>query len=253
MRTVVVGASSGLGRYIGVSLAKRGRQVALLARRQDRLEAAAEEAGDGAVAIACDVTDEKSCRAAIEQAARDLGGIDALIYTPAIGPLARIADVDANTWHRTFETNVIGASLITAAALPYLTESRGVAAYLSSVSASHTPVWPGLGAYIVSKAAMEKLVEVWRTEHPGVGFTRIVVGDCAGGEGPNMTEFANAWDPELAAEVAPVWLSRGLSTLGGALIDVEELVRVVDHVLGCGPSASIPSVIIEPRLPVASG
>src|SRR5206468_8944809 len=131
--------------------------------------------------------------------------------------------------HRAFETNVIGASLITAAALPYLVESRGVAAYLSSVSASHTPVWPGLGAYIVSKAALEKLVEVWRTEHPDVGFTRIVVGDCAGGEGPNMTEFANAWDPTLAAEFAPQWLARGLSTLGGALLDVDELVRVVEH------------------------
>lgn len=251
MKTVVVGASSGLGRYIGVSLARRGANVALLARRKERLEQAADEAGEGTLAIPCDVTDEKSCRAAIEEAARELGGIEALLYTPAIGPLARIADVDADTWHRAFDTNVMGASFVTAAALPYLSESHGAAAYLSSVSASHTPPWPGLGAYIVTKAALEKLIEVWRTEHPGVAFTRIVVGDCAGGEGPNMTEFANAWDLDLAAEVAQVWLSRGLSTLGGALIDVDELVRVVEHVLRCGPSASIPSVIVEPRLPGA--
>ena len=47
MRTVVVGASSGLGRCIGVGLTKRGAQTALLARRLERLEAAAKEAGPG--------------------------------------------------------------------------------------------------------------------------------------------------------------------------------------------------------------
>ena len=247
MRTVVVGASSGLGRSIGVALGQRGEQVALLARRKERLEDAAGEAGDAAVAIACDVTDETSCKTAIDQAVRALGGIDALIYTPAIGPLARIEDVSAQTWRRTFDTNVMGASLITALALPHLAESHGVAVYLSSVSASHTPVWPGLGAYITTKAALEKLIEVWRDEHPEVAFTRIVVGDTAGGEGPAMTEFANNWDPALAAEFAPMWLERGLSTLGGMLVDVEEIVNVVHSVLTLGATASIPTVAVTPR------
>ena len=75
-RTVVVGASSGLGRCIGVGLAQRGGQIALLARRRARIEAAAEEADSGAVAIECDVTDEASCRSAFDQAAEVLGGID---------------------------------------------------------------------------------------------------------------------------------------------------------------------------------
>src|SRR3954470_24963625 len=132
MRTVVVGASSGLGRCIGFGLAKRGAQVALLARRQERLDSAAEEAGGGAVAITCDVTDEASTRAAIDDAAAKLGGIDAIVYTPAIGPLAKLVDVDGDTWRRVFDTNVTGAALVTAAAMPYLDESGGVAMYLSS-------------------------------------------------------------------------------------------------------------------------
>src|SRR5262245_55553701 len=94
VRAVVVGASSGLGRCIGIGLAKRGARVALLARRRERLDAAAAEAGDGALVIECDVTDPRSCAAAIGKAAADLGGIDALVYTPAIGPLARIEDTD---------------------------------------------------------------------------------------------------------------------------------------------------------------
>lgn len=252
MRAVVVGASSGLGRCIGVALGQRGEQVALLARRKERLDTAAKEAGGDTIAIACDVTDETSCTTAIDEAARALGGIDALIYTPAVGPLSPIEDVTAQTWRQAFDTNVIGASLVTSAALPKLAEAHGVAVYLSSVSASHTPVWPGLGAYITSKAALEKLVEVWRTEHPEVAFTRIVVGDTAGGEGPGMTEFANSWDPDIAAKFAPMWLERGLSTLGGMLVDVEEIITVVHNVITLGATASIPSVMVTPR-PLATG
>jgi NAD(P)-dependent dehydrogenase (short-subunit alcohol dehydrogenase family) len=242
---VVVGASSGLGRCIGIGLAHRGAQVALLARRKARLDAGAEEAGPGALAIACDVTDETSSRSAIEEAARGLGGIDALVYTPAVGPLARLVDTDADAWRRVFDTNVTGASLITAAAIPHLEASAGTAAYLSSVSASLTPPWPGLGAYIVSKAALDKLVEAWRAEHPGIGFTRLVVGDCAGGEGDSRTEFAEGWDGELAAELVPHWLERGF--LSGSLIAVDELVSVVDAVLRGGATLSMPSVTVAPR------
>jgi NAD(P)-dependent dehydrogenase (short-subunit alcohol dehydrogenase family) len=247
MKTVIVGASSGLGRCIGVGLAQRGAEVALLARRHDRLVDAAKEAGSGTLAIACDVTDPVSCRAAMDEAATGLGGIDALVYTPGIGPLSRIEDLDVETWRRTFDTNVIGASLVTAAALPHLTASHGVAAYLSSVSASQTAPWPGLSAYLVSKAALDKLVDAWRTEHPSVGFTRVTVGDCAGGEGPGMTEFASDWDPELAAEMGAIWVARNL--IAGALLEVDELVRVVDTVLRLGASGGIPSVVVAPRPP----
>jgi NAD(P)-dependent dehydrogenase (short-subunit alcohol dehydrogenase family) len=245
MRTVVVGASSGLGRCIAVGLGTRGATVALLARRHDRLVEAAQEVGPGALAIACDVTDQASCRSAIEQAAGELGGIDALVYATGIGPLARLADVDAETWRKMFDTNVTGAALITAAALPYLTESRGTAAYLTSTSASLTPPWPGLGAYAVSKAALNKLVEAWRSEHPQVGFTRVTVGECAGGEGDSMTEFSAGWDGELAIEVAPIWMAR--QYMDGSLLDVDELVRILDGVLRCGPSACVPAVEVIPQ------
>ena len=248
LRVVVVGASSGLRRSIGIGLAGRGARVALLARRHDRLVDAAKEAGPGALAIACDVTDAASCRDAVEEAARDLGGIDAVVYTPAVGPLGRLVDISAETWRRTFDTNVMGAALVTAAAVPHLSASGGVAAYLSSVISSLTPPWPGLGAYAVSKAALDKLIEAWQAEHPSVGFTRVIVGDCAGGEGPSMTEFNTGWDLELAAELYPVWMTR--QYLSGSLMEVDELVRVVDMVLRCGASASIPSVAVTPRRPV---
>jgi NAD(P)-dependent dehydrogenase (short-subunit alcohol dehydrogenase family) len=247
MRVVVVGASSGLGRCIGVGLGQRGHQVALLARRKDRLVDAAEEAGNGAIAVECDATDQAAASAAIEEAAAGLGGIDGLVYTPAIGPLVRLEDMDADQWRRVFDTNVIGATLITTAALPHLRAAGGTAAYLSSVSASNTPPWPGLGAYAVSKAALEKLVDAWRAEHPDVGFTRLVVGECAGGDGPGLTEFANDWDPELGAQLVGTWMARGYMT--GVLMPVERLVHVVDLVLQAGGADAVPSITVAPRGP----
>jgi NAD(P)-dependent dehydrogenase (short-subunit alcohol dehydrogenase family) len=245
MRIVIVGASGGLGRAIGVGLARREARVALLARREGRLKDAARDAGPTAVPIVCDVTDEPGCRSAIEEAASALGGIDALVYATGVGPLTRLAKTDARTWRNVFDTNVIGAAIVTAAALPHLDASAGTAVYLSSVSASLTPPWPGLGAYAVSKAALDKLVEAWRAEHPHIRFTRAVVGDCMGGEGDAMSQFADDWDPELAADLMPVWSAR--SYLSGAFVDVDDLVATIDGVIRAGPSVAIPSVTIAPR------
>jgi NAD(P)-dependent dehydrogenase (short-subunit alcohol dehydrogenase family) len=105
MRIVIVGGSTGLGRSLGIRFAQRGDQVALLARRKVLLDDAVEEAGNGAFAVRCDVTDERSCRDAIEEAARHLGGIDAVVYSTGVGHLRRIEEVDAAMWQQTFQTN----------------------------------------------------------------------------------------------------------------------------------------------------
>jgi NAD(P)-dependent dehydrogenase (short-subunit alcohol dehydrogenase family) len=240
-RTVVVGASSGLGRCIGVGLAQRGAQVALLARRRERIEGAATEAGSGAVAIECDVADEASVRSAIGSAADALGGIDNLVYAPAIGPLVRLVDTDAETWGRVFATNVTGAALATAAAIPHLTASAGKVVYLSSDAGTFGPPWPGLGAYGVSKAALERLIDAWRAEHPDIGFTNLIVGECAGGEGDSQTGFNIGWDPELAMENYPLWISRGC--MPGQLMPVEDLVEVVHTILRTDAATSMPVVV----------
>jgi NAD(P)-dependent dehydrogenase (short-subunit alcohol dehydrogenase family) len=247
VRTVVVGASSGLGRCIAVGLAQRGGRVALLARRRDRLDAAAEEAGNDAVAVPCDVTDEASCSEAVEKSATALGGIDAVVYATGIGPLRMLVDTDAATWRRVFDTNVTGAAVLTAAAMPYLTASGGSAIYLTSGSASLTPPWPGLGAYAVSKAALDKLVEAWRAEHPAVGFTRLLVGDSAGGTGDSATEFSRDWDTELFTRLAADWFARGYVT--GALLDPDPLVELVEAIIRAPSTVTMQSVTVTPRAP----
>ena len=240
-RTVVVGASSGLGRCIGVGLAQRGDQVALLARRKERIEAAANDAGPNAIAVECDVTDESSCRAAINAAADAMGGIDNLVYTPAVGPLVKMVDTDAETWRSVFDTNVIGAALVTAAAMPHLTESAGKVVYLASDAGTYGPPWPGLGAYGVSKAALERLVEAWRAEHPDIGFTNLIVGECAGGEGDSATGMNAGWDMDLAMKAVPLWASRGC--MPGKLMPIEDLIEVVHTILRVDSATSMPLVV----------
>jgi len=240
-RTVVVGASSGLGRCIAIGLAKRGDQVALLARRRERIEGAAAEAGERAIAIECDVTDQASCHSAINDAAEGLGGIDNLVYTPAIGPLVPLVETDAETWRRVFDTNVIGAALVTAAAVPHLTVSGGRAVYLSSPAGTFGPPWPGLAAYGVSKAALQRLIESWQAEHPGIGFTCLIAGECAGGEGDAETGFNAGWDRALAAQFYPRWLSAGC--MSANLMPVEDLVQVVHTILRADAMTSMPVVV----------
>jgi NAD(P)-dependent dehydrogenase (short-subunit alcohol dehydrogenase family) len=245
LRVAVVGASAGLGRCIGLGLAERGHRVAFLARRQDRLANAAKEAGNGAAAVVCDVSDSASCQRAVTDVVDAFDGLDAVVYTTGMGVLAPLADVTADQWAQLFATNVTGASLFTAAAAPHLATSAGSAVYLSSLSASYSTPWPMLGAYAVSKAALDKLVEAWRIEHPNIGFTRLAVGDSFGGEGDSQTEFNKNWDPAALDSAIRYWMDHGY--MQGGLVDAAHLVGVVASVLQCGSSSFIPYLTLAPR------
>jgi NAD(P)-dependent dehydrogenase (short-subunit alcohol dehydrogenase family) len=245
LRVAVVGASSGLGRCIGIGLAEKGAHIAFLARRHDRLVNAAKEAGNGAAAVACDVTDAASCQHAMSEVVETLGGLDAMVYTTGRGVLSPLADVSADQWAQLFATNVTGASLATAAAAPHLAATGGSAVYLSSLSASYSTPWPLLGAYSVSKAALDKLVEAWRIEHPNIGFTRLAVGDSFGGEGDSQTEFNKNWDPEAMENAIRFWMDHGY--MQGGLIDADHLVEMVYSVLRCGNSSFIPYLTMAAR------
>jgi NAD(P)-dependent dehydrogenase (short-subunit alcohol dehydrogenase family) len=119
-----------------------------------------------------------------------------------MSPLVMLEEPSPEEWRRVLDTNVVGASLVTAAALPHLRDSEGRALYISSYSVRQ-PL-PGLGLYRVSKLALDGLIECWRMEHPDVDFTRVVVGNTAG------TGFADAWDPARLQQALRIWVDRSL-------------------------------------------
>ena len=159
--------------------------------------------------------------------------------------MAPLTDVSAEEWAQLFATNVTGASLVTAAAAPHLAAAGGSAVYLSSLSASYSTPWPLLGAYAASKAALDKLVEAWRVEQPGIGFTRLAVGDSFGGPGDSQTEFNKSWPADAMEKAIRMWMDEGY--MQGGLVDADHLVDVVHSVLLCGKSSFIPYLTLAPR------
>lgn len=194
-RVLLIGGSAGIGRVVGRVLCAAGARVAFAARRGELCEEAAKEADGTAIGLGCDVTDEAQCQRVVEEAVEGLGGVDDLVYSTGLISLIALADADAGAWRRVLETNVVGASLVTRAVLPHLRRSRGTAVYLSSVSSRGGP-WPGLGLYTSSKAALDRMIETWRSEHPDLGFARVLVGPTA--EGATGSEFHPSALPHLA-------------------------------------------------------
>ena len=200
-RVLVVGASSGIGHEVAVQCGAAGARLVLAARRADKLRDAAQAVGTDATAVVCDVRDEAQCAAVVSDAVRVLGGLDVVVYATAVDPLVKLVDTDAARWHDVFATNVVGASLVCRAALPHVIESNGRVVFISASSVGR-PL-PGMGAYETSKAALDELVRAWRGEHPEVGFSNVAVGNTLG------TDVYAAWDPDLLAELSPVWAARG--------------------------------------------
>jgi NAD(P)-dependent dehydrogenase (short-subunit alcohol dehydrogenase family) len=200
-RLLIMGASSGIGLDLGLAAAAAGARVAFAGRRTELLDKAVENAGSGALAVRCDVTVATDVTACVEQVVAALGGLDAFVYSTAIDPLVRMADVDAAAWHNLMATNVIGASLLTAAALPHLQAVRGRAVYISATSVGR-PL-PGMGAYATSKAALEELARAWRSEYRDVQFSTVAVGMTLG------TGVFAGWDPALMSQLSPQWAAEG--------------------------------------------
>jgi len=237
-RVLVVGASSGIGRATALALAKAGACVALAARRMDRLEDAAREAGAGAIALACDVREPSACESVVARTVEAYAGLDAIVYATAASALTRLDEASADDWRLAFETNVVGAALVTRAALPHLLAARGRAVYLASIAAWDRPPRLGLGLYMATKAALEKMIEVWRAENRQVGFTTVVPGD-------TLTEFGAAWDRASIDAFVKDWAARG--QLYERQMAAECVAAEVLHALGC--AENVAQLVVLPRAP----
>jgi NADP-dependent 3-hydroxy acid dehydrogenase YdfG len=239
-RILVVGASKGIGRAVAARLDGEGASVAIAARSLERLESLAKECGDRPLVLQCDARERLDCESTVAQTVEMLGGLDALIYAPGITVVAELAKVDPDHWRAVFETNVFAASTVTAAAIAHLEASEGTAIYFSSVSAHLTPPWIGMGVYAASKAALEKSVEVWKLEHPGVRFTTMIVGSTSGGE---FFRDATVPDPADVERFREEWHTRGY--LAAQQLQPDDQAKAVVDVLTS--DAQMDVVWVRPR------
>jgi NADP-dependent 3-hydroxy acid dehydrogenase YdfG len=162
---VITGASSGIGAATARQLAAAGFRVVLTARRQERIDALAQEltaSGADAVAHALDVTD----RAAVDAFAAGLDRCDVLINN-AGGALGTdpVATADPADWRTMYEVNVLGVLHLTQALLPALVESptnEGTVVVVSSTAGHGT--YEGGGGYVAAKHGAHVLTETLRLE-----------------------------------------------------------------------------------------
>jgi NAD(P)-dependent dehydrogenase (short-subunit alcohol dehydrogenase family) len=237
-RVLVVGASSGIGRASGKALAAEGARVAFAARRRERLEVLVAEVGPEALALTCDVRDERSCREAVGQAISALGGLDALVYAPGLSSFSPLREVDAETWRTVLDTNLVGASLVMRAAIDSLEESGGKAVFLSSISIDDAPPRFAQAPYVVSKIALEALVRAWQGEHRRVGFTTIAIGD-------TVTEFGQTEDTATLLPIVKRWAREGY--LYGRMMDAASVAAQVVNALAS--SETVRRIAITPHYP----
>ena len=241
-RILVVGASSGLGRAAGAAAAAEGARVAFSARRVERIEEAAAAAGDGCVAVPCDVRDEDSCNSAVASAAKLLGGLDGVVYAPGISTFCPIETVDAAMWRSVLETNLIGAALITNAAIRHLEASDcavgGKAVYLSSIVIDDAPPRPEQSTYVVSKVALEALIKAWQNEHRRVGFTTVAIGD-------SLSEFALDHDMSRMGPIVQRWVEEGY--MYGRMMEAESVAEQVVNALAS--RETVRRIAITPHYP----
>jgi NADP-dependent 3-hydroxy acid dehydrogenase YdfG len=160
---VITGASSGIGEATARALAADGHRVALLARRADRIQALADELGNGAIAIEADVTDRDSIVAAAERVQRELGGADILINNAGVMLTAPFTSDQREEHRRMVETNLLGAMTVTEVFLDQLrANGGGDLVNISSVAGRVAPA--GFAAYAATKWGMNGWSEALRVE-----------------------------------------------------------------------------------------
>jgi len=175
---LVTGASRGLGATVASFLAATGHHLVIDARSVDALHASAEalRSHGGAVAeVPGDVADADHRRRLVD-AARELGGLDLLVNnasTLGASPLPRLADLTAETLRRTLEVNLVAPLALLRAALPLLTERRGLVVNVSSDAAIGG--YEGWGGYGASKAALDLATRTLAAELAPTGVAAVAV------------------------------------------------------------------------------
>jgi len=230
MRTILTGASSGIGLALAKLLAKRGARLVLSARREDRLTQLVEElrqSGGDAIAIAGDITADEVRRNVLEAAKTQFGGLDCLINNAGIGGIGNFIDNDEARLRRIMEVNFFAPLELTRLAIPEL--RRGTKPILVNVASvlGHRAV-PKKSEYCASKFALHGFSDSLRSELAPEGIDVLIVNpsttdteffDAAMGDKRLLPWLAKGQPPEAVARAAVRAIERGkhdiILTAGG--------------------------------------
>jgi 3-oxoacyl-[acyl-carrier protein] reductase len=182
---IVTGGSKGIGLAIAEALAGRGMRVAIAARGEDDVRAAAErlnrDAGETrAIGVRCDVREYADCRVLVDETVRTFGRLDVLVNNAGVGRFAHVGELSPEDWHTVIATNLNGVYHCTHAALPALRES-GDAWIINIGSLAGKNPFAGGAAYNASKFGLIGFTEAVMQDvrHEGVRVSNIMPGSVA--------------------------------------------------------------------------
>ncbi|GIL11521.1 MAG: SDR family NAD(P)-dependent oxidoreductase [Chloroflexi bacterium] len=192
---IITGASRGIGQAIAESYAAAGAKVVLSSRKQEGLDAAAEQIranGGEALALAAHNGDKTALQGLVRQTVEAYGRVDILVNNAATNPhFGPLLEAEDSMWQKTIEVNIMGAVWLTQAVVPHMRRSGG--GKIVNV-ASVNGIRPGRlqGIYSMTKAAIINLTQTLAME---LGIDHIQVNAIA--PGLVRTRFARAlWESD---------------------------------------------------------
>ena len=199
---LITGTSSGFGRLIAETLARRKYQVfATMRDVKGRNAAVAREIAELAKreslslkTLELDVTNDSSVERAVSKVVLECGRIDVLVNNAGYGVMDLAETVTTAQAQRQFDTNFFGVLRMNRAVLPAMKRQRsGLLLHVSS--GGGRLVIPGMGLYCASKFAMEALAEVYRYELASQGIDSVVIEPGAYAT-PIMAKLERGEDPK---------------------------------------------------------
>ncbi|MBI2312173.1 MAG: glucose 1-dehydrogenase [Betaproteobacteria bacterium] len=166
-RAIVTGASGGLGSHFARTLAGAGADVALAARRVQRMQALKREieaSGARACVVELDVTDAASVTAGTAAAAQALGGVDLLINNSGITVTKPALEQDEDDWRQVIDTNLSGAWHMAQACARQMVAQGSGGAVINIASIAGLRVAGQIPGYCASKAGLIQLTKALALE-----------------------------------------------------------------------------------------
>lgn len=176
---IITGASTGLGPVMATRFVDEGANVLLAARREELVREAATAAGDGAIAMRADVTNEDDVAAMVARAVDEFGYVDVLCNNAAAPGTDRyIWEQTLENWNATIAIDVTAAMLCTREVLRQSMLERQAGVILNFSSTAGYNGVPRKSHYVTAKAALRALTKVVALEvgEQGIRCNCIVPG-----------------------------------------------------------------------------
>ena len=162
---VITGGGSGIGAATAKAMAKEGAEIAILDRDEDAAKAVAKKIGGKALAVASDVTDPASVKAAFDQVVSKFGGVDIVVSNAGAAWQGTIGKVDDETLRRSFELNFWAHQSVAQNAVRIMQAQGTFGCLLFNTSKQAVNPGKDFGPYGLPKAATLFLVKQYALDH----------------------------------------------------------------------------------------